>query len=63
MDVWQQVGVAIALVLIIEGMIPFIAPDRWRNMVESIAGLDNRVVRGVGLASMVLGLVLLYLVN
>ena len=60
---WHQLAVAIALVFIIEGMIPFIAPGRWRNMVELAAQLDNRTMRGMGLFSMVLGLVLLYLFN
>ena len=63
MSVWQQLGVAIALVFIIEGMIPFIAPARWRNMVQLLAELDDRTMRGMGLASMLLGLLMLYLFN
>ena len=63
MSVWQQLAVAIALVFIIEGMIPFVAPARWRNMVQLLAELDDRTMRGMGLASMLLGLVMLYLFN
>ena len=63
MDMWHQVAVAIALVFVIEGMIPFIAPGRWRNMVEVVAQLDNRTMRGMGLFSMLLGLTILYVAN
>ena len=63
MDMWHQVGVALALVFIIEGMIPFIAPARWRNLVQVMAQLDNRTMRGMGLFSMLLGLGFLYLFN
>ena len=31
-DFWQVLPVAIALVFIIEGMLPFISPNRWRAM-------------------------------
>ena len=51
MNAWQQLAVAVALVFIIEGMIPFVAPARWRNMVRVLAELDDRTMRGMGLAS------------
>ncbi|MCY4427092.1 MAG: DUF2065 domain-containing protein [Halieaceae bacterium] len=60
---WQYLAVAIAMVLIIEGMIPFISPGAWRRMVQSVASLDNRSMRIIGLSSMLLGVALLYLVN
>ena len=63
MDFWHVLTVAIALVLIIEGMLPFISPNRWRNMLATVEQMDDRVIRNVGLGSMLLGVVLLYLVN
>ena len=63
MDFWQVLPVAIALVLIIEGALPFISPNRWRNLLAVVAELDDRVIRNVGLVSMLLGVLLLYLVN
>ena len=63
MDVWHQLAVAIALVLVIEGMVPFIAPGRWRNMVRVVAELDDSTMRVMGLFCMILGLGILYLVN
>ena len=63
MDFWQVLPVAIALVLIIEGLIPFLSPGRWRNMLAMVGEMDDRVIRNIGLGSMLLGLVILYLVN
>ena len=63
MDFWQVLPVAVALVFIIEGMLPFISPNRWRNMLAMAEQMDDRVIRNVGLGSMLFGLVLLYLVH
>lgn len=63
MDFWQVLPVAIALVFIIEGMLPFISPDRWRNMLTMAEKMDDRVIRNVGLGSMLFGVVILYLVH
>ena len=63
MDFWQVLPVAIALVFIIEGMLPFISPGRWRRMLAMADQMDERVIRNVGLGSMLFGVVLLYLVH
>lgn len=63
MDPWQHLAVALALVLILEGLLPFLAPGRWRDMVRQVADADDRTLRSMGLFSMLFGLGLLYLVN
>ena len=63
MDFWQVLPAALALVFIIEGLIPFISPGRWRNMLAMAGEMDDRVIRNIGLGSMLFGLVLLYWVN
>ena len=63
MDFWQVLPVALALVLIIEGAMPFINPNRWRNMLAIVAQMEDRVIRNIGLGSMLLGVLLLYLFN
>ena len=63
MDFWQVLPVALALVLIIEGILPFISPARWRVMIATVAQMEDRVIRNFGLGSMMLGLLLLYLVR
>lgn len=63
MDVWHQLAVAFALVFVLEGMVPFLAPTRWRKLVKVMAEQDDRTMRAMGLFSMLLGLGLLYLIN
>ncbi len=63
MDFWHVLPVALALVFIIEGATPFISPNHWRNMLAMVAQMDDRVIRKIGLGSMLFGVVLLYLVN
>ena len=63
MDFWQVLPVAVALVLILEGLLPFISPRSWRNLVLQVVQMEDRVIRNVGLGSMLLGVALLYLVN
>ncbi len=63
MDFWQILPVAVALVFIVEGMLPFISPNRWRAMLTMAEQMDDRVIRNVGLGSMLFGLVILYLVH
>ncbi len=56
---WQDLAVAFSLVLIIEGILPFQSPERWRMLAYRMADLDSRSVRWVGLLSMVTGLLML----
>jgi hypothetical protein len=62
-DFWQVLPVAIALVFIIEGMLPFISPNRWRAMLAVAAQMDDRMIRNIGLGSMLFGVVILYVVH
>jgi hypothetical protein len=62
-DFWQVLPVAVALVFIIEGMLPFISPNRWRAMLAVAAQMDDRMIRNVGLGSMLFGVVILYAVH
>ena len=62
-DFWQVFPVAIALVFVLEGMLPFISPRRWRATIASVAQLDDTTIRRFGLGSMLFGVVMLYLVH
>ncbi len=62
MDFWQVLPAAMALVLIIEGMFPFLSPARWREMLSAVGQLEDRTIRRLGLGSMLLGLLILNLV-
>lgn len=54
---------ALALLLVLEGLMPAINPSGWRRMFEQILGLQDHQIRLAGLLSMVAGLVLLWLVQ
>jgi len=53
----------LALVLIIEGMLPFISPRKYRELVAEIARLGDNQIRNIGLVVMVVGVVTLFLVR
>lgn len=56
---WEHLGKAFCLMLIIEGIVPFLYPSRWRLMVAALAKVNDSQLRVMGLASMLIGLALL----
>ncbi|AQQ66464.1 hypothetical protein Mag101_01485 [Microbulbifer agarilyticus] len=58
---WDELVRAIGLVLIIEGILPFLYPKRWRALVQQLASVDNRSLRTAGLVCMLAGTALLML--
>lgn len=52
---------AVALMLIFEGLLPFLSPALWRRVFERAVAMSDGQIRFVGLASMVVGLLLLAL--
>ena len=64
MDVfWTQLGSALALVLVFEGLLPFLSPNRAREVYLMAARMANANLRVTGLVSMLCGVLLLYLVR
>lgn len=59
----QDLFAALALVLVLEGIFPFLVPDRYKETIRSISELDESMLRKIGLASMIAGLVLLLIVK
>lgn len=45
---WDDLLRALALVMVIEGLMPFIAPDRWREMLKQVIKVDSRTLRIFG---------------
>ena len=52
---------ALALMLILEGVLPFLAPNLWRDTFRRITQMNDGQIRFVGLSSMLVGLALLWL--
>ncbi|MDP1520406.1 DUF2065 domain-containing protein [Porticoccus litoralis] len=60
---WVDLAKAFCLMLVLEGIMPFLAPGRWRNMASLLAQVDDRSMRIMGLCSMLLGAGALFLIN
>lgn len=60
---WQDLSAAFALYLVLEGLMPFANPGGMRRALALLSRLDDRTLRVGGLASMIAGAVLLYLVR
>jgi uncharacterized protein YjeT (DUF2065 family) len=50
---------ALALMLILEGVLPFLAPNLWRDTFRKITQMTDGQIRFVGLSSMIVGLLIL----
>lgn len=57
----RSVLLAIGLVLLIEGLLPFLAPAQWRGAIARIAQLRDGQLRFLGLSSILAGLLLIAL--
>ncbi|ANB02507.1 DUF2065 domain-containing protein [Ectothiorhodospira sp. BSL-9] len=60
---WSDLLAALALLMVIEGLLPFINPAGLRRTLLQVAQLPDSVLRGVGLASLILGALLLWWVR
>ncbi len=57
---WNELLAAFGLMLVLEGILPFLNPSALRRTLLQITQLEDRVLRLAGLASMGLGLLVLY---
>lgn len=60
---WTEILTAVALVLVIEGILPFVAPGRYRQMVAQIVRLGDNQLRTFGLGAMLAGVLLLFFIR
>lgn len=52
---------AVALMLVLEGLLPFLVPGVWRETFRRLTEMSDGQIRFIGLTSMLLGLLLLYI--
>jgi uncharacterized protein len=50
---------ALALMLVFEGLLPFLSPGTWRDVFERAMRMSDGQIRFLGLSSMLIGLLLL----
>lgn len=60
---WSDLWVVLALMLVVEGLVPAASPRLFRLMMAAAAQMDDRSIRLSGLLGMVLGAVLVYLLK
>ncbi len=60
---WTDLFAALSLVLVIEGLLPFINPRGDKNTMMQMAAMPEQTLRYIGLGSMAAGVIFLYLVR
>jgi uncharacterized protein len=58
-SVWEVLLGAFALMLVVEGLLPFFSPTTWRSVFERATQMSDGQIRFLGLSSMLGGLVML----
>ena len=51
---------ALALMLVVEGLLPFLSPTLWRQVFSRVLAMSDGQIRFIGLSSMLAGLLLLF---
>jgi uncharacterized protein len=59
---WSTLALAVGLLCILEGITPFIAPDKWKEMVRKVGELSDTQLRSMGLGAMIVGVIIVLLV-
>ncbi|MGH8802885.1 MAG: DUF2065 domain-containing protein [Casimicrobiaceae bacterium] len=59
----ETLWTALALVLVLEGLLPFVAPRMWRDSFRRLTELSDGQLRFVGVISIGIGLIGMYLIG
>ena len=57
---WGDLWSALALVLVLEGLMPFLVPSAYRRTMEQVSQCPDGQLRTIGLISMIIGVGVLY---
>jgi uncharacterized protein YjeT (DUF2065 family) len=60
---WTDLFAALSLVLVIEGLLPFLNPAGYKNTMMQMAAFPEKTIRMIGLGSMIAGVICLFLVR
>ncbi|MCL2310742.1 MAG: DUF2065 domain-containing protein [Proteobacteria bacterium] len=59
----KTLGMAIALLCILEGLLPFLAPEQWREIFRKVISFSDGQLRFIGLVSIIAGLLMWVMVQ
>ena len=62
-EFWTYALTSFALVLVIEGILPFLSPEWWRSLMVSLTAKSDQFLRIFGFCSMTLGVLIMALVH
>lgn len=60
---WNEILVAGALMLVLEGLLPILSPKSFKQMMQRAAEMSEQELRWSGLVSMIFGAVLIYILK
>jgi uncharacterized protein YjeT (DUF2065 family) len=60
---WHNLLLALALLLVIEGLLPFLNPAGFKQAMQMISQMDEKQLRISGFVSMMVGVLIMYIVN
>ncbi|WP_455376314.1 DUF2065 domain-containing protein [Kaarinaea lacus] len=60
---WHNLLMALALLLVIEGLLPFLNPAGFKQAMQMISQMNEKQLRISGFVSMMVGVVIMYIVN
>jgi len=60
LDYWL---LGLAMMLVIEGIVPFLLPELWRETFRKLVTMSDGQLRFIGITSMLAGIILLYLIK
>ena len=60
---WSYIFTAIALVLVMEGILPALLPQKYRQYLANLIQQPDRHLRSMGLVMMIIGAIIMYLVH
>jgi uncharacterized protein YjeT (DUF2065 family) len=60
---WGDLFAALALVMIIEGIIPFISPQGYKNTMQQLTAMPESTLRSIGFGLMLVGVISLYFIR
>lgn len=63
MDFWDVLLAGVALMLIFEGIMPFVAPEAWKKTMRQVVDLSSGQLRFVGMLAIAAGLFLLSFIS